>query len=100
MLADLEWKSLQERRKEARLIMLYKVINNKVALDNSQLIPSNSTSTRSTHNLSFKIFYCRTQYRQQSFFPRTIKDWNSLPPDATSAGTVESLRAHLSQLYI
>jgi hypothetical protein len=35
MLADLEWKSLQERQKEARLIMLYKVINNKVALDNS-----------------------------------------------------------------
>jgi hypothetical protein len=80
MLADLEWKSLKERRKEARLIMLYKVINNKVALDSSQLKPSNSTSTRNSHNLTYKIPYCRTQYRQQSFFPRTIKDWNSLPP--------------------
>jgi hypothetical protein len=38
MLADLEWKSLQECHKEARLIMLFnmfKVINNKLALDNS-----------------------------------------------------------------
>jgi len=98
MLADLQWKPLQERRKEARLIMLYKVINNKIALDNSQLIPLNSTSTRNTHDLSYQIPYCRTQYRQQSF-PLTIKDWNSLYQDAMSAGTVESFRTHLTHTF-
>ena len=98
MLADLQWKPLQERRKEARLIMLFKVINNKIALDNSQLIPLNSTSTRNTHDLSYQIPYCRTQYRQQSF-PLTIKDWNSLYQDAMSAGTVESFRTHLTHTF-
>ena len=100
MPADLQWKPLQERRKEVRLIMLYKVINNKIALDNSQLIPLNSSSTRNTHDLAYNIPYCRTQYRQQSFFPSTIKDWNSLHPDAMSAGTVESFRTHLSHPFI
>jgi len=71
----------------------------KIALDNSQLIPLNSTSTRNTHDLFYKIPYCRIQYRQQSF-PRTIKDWNSLHPDAMSAGTVESFRTHLSHPFI
>jgi len=35
MLADLQWKPLKERRTEARLKMLYKVINNKIALNHS-----------------------------------------------------------------
>jgi hypothetical protein len=30
MLATLEWKSLQDRRKDARLGMLYKIVNDKV----------------------------------------------------------------------
>jgi hypothetical protein len=33
MLEDLKWKSLQTRRKEARLIMMYKIINNMVGIN-------------------------------------------------------------------
>jgi hypothetical protein len=33
MLATLEWKSLQDRKKDASLGMLYKIVNDKVALD-------------------------------------------------------------------
>jgi len=94
MFADLQWKLLQQQRKEAWLIMLYKVINNKIALDNSQLLPLDPTSTRITHDLSCKIPFFRTQYRQQSF-PRTNKDWNILP-----TMTVESFRTYRSRPFI
>ena len=38
-----------------------------------------SRSTRSTDAEAYLLPACRTQYRQKSFFPRTIVEWNALP---------------------
>ena len=101
MITDLKWKPLEERRRETRLSMLYKIVHNSVAIDGTKhLIPLNSASTRTTHPLAFQIPYCRTLYRQNSFFPRTIKEWNGLTLEAVSAGTVESFKSQLSKHYI
>jgi len=52
MLATLEWKSLQDRRKDARLGMLYKIVNDKVTLDKGdRLVPP----LRSTRNIRSKF---------------------------------------------
>ena len=99
MLSDLKWQPLQERRKEARLTMFYKIVNDKVAIDTTnRLTPNKTTRTsRHSHDQTYKVPYCRTLYRQKSYFPRTTKEWNSLPPDIVSAATVESFRARLSK---
>ena len=36
MIDQLHWKSLTTRRKEARLTMMYKIVNNKVAIDSNK----------------------------------------------------------------
>ena len=49
-----------------------------------------SPHTRPTHSTPQEAYLlpaCRTQYRQKSFFTRTVAEWNSLPP---VAGTVEA----------
>jgi len=33
-----------------------------------------------------------------SYFPRTIRDWNSLPPDIVSAKTLDAFKAQISGL--
>ena len=75
MLADLQWKLLQERRKEARLIMLYKVINNKIALDNPQLMrPKWTHFIKSVYLnlhvciLSYKIKYYMYLYKTCNWY--------------------------------
>jgi hypothetical protein len=95
MLATLEWKSLQDRRKDARLGMLYKIVNDKVKGD--RLVPP-LRSTRNMHQLSFQIPSSRSDYRTFFYFPRTIRDWNSLPPDIVSAKALDAFKAQVSGL--
>ena len=71
-----KWKSLAERRAQARVTMLYKALNNLVDLPTDQLIPS-TVPTRG-HCKKYQIPFSRTNILQHSFCPRTIKTWNDL----------------------
>ena len=96
MLETLDWKSLEERRREARLIMMYKIDSQLVAIDNQRLVPPRRLS-RNMHPKSFQTFSACSDYRKWSFFPRTVRDWNSLPPDIATAGSLESFKTQLAK---
>ena len=74
MLEHLDWKSLQQRRKDARLAMMYKITNEKVAIPKEgRLIPPKLLS-RNMHDKSFQIPSATSDYRKYSFFPPTNYD--------------------------
>jgi hypothetical protein len=100
MLDTLKWKTLQRRRKEARLNMLYKIQNKEVATstENRLIPPSQYTCTRNMHNLSFQIPNSNSDYRKFSFFPHTIRDWNSLQPGIVSAGSHTTFKAKVTAM--
>ena len=62
-----------------------------------RLIPPKLLS-RNMHDRSFQIPAASNYYRKFSFFPRTIKDWNSLPPGEVSAPSVEAFKASVTKL--
>ncbi len=71
MLNQLNWPSLEQRRKTSSVTMLFKIHHHLVFVDHNHMIP--------TRNLNFLITYSKTQYHANSFFPRSIRLWNSLP---------------------
>jgi len=71
MIKILNWQTLEHRRLQASLILLYKINHQLVAVDHNHLVQS--------RNLNFILPYSRTLYHQNSYFPRTIKLWNNLP---------------------
>ena len=71
MLITLNWQTLESRRIKSALILLYKTKYQLVAIDHLYL-----TKTR---NLNFFVPYSRTKYHMNSFSPRSIRHWNSLP---------------------
>ena len=85
MLDDLQWDSLEDRRRVARLAMLYKIDRQLVAVDRQRLVPPRIL-TRKMHPKSFQVSSCSSDYRKWSFFPRTIRDWNNLPPELVQVG--------------
>ena len=91
MLDELQWPSLENRRRTARLSMLYKIQHDLACVENikSELHPLSSRQRRG-HNQQLVIPQCRTQYHQNSFLPRTIKQWNSLPQEAIEANTIDT----------
>ena len=78
--------------------MLYKISNNLVRVDpTGKLIPP-TRLTRNMHDKSFTIPSCTTTLRRESFYPRTIREWNSLPTNIATAGSLETFKALVGQL--
>lgn len=96
MLQDLQWPSLEDRRRSARLCMLYRISNGLAAVKSTQL-KQQPHRARRTHPLTFDRIPCRADYRLNSFFPRTVRDWNALPTEVVSATSLGSFKLRVSK---
>ena len=74
MINDFQWENLQERRRISRPIMLYKIRHGLVNVNANSYLKQSDNRTRSSNR-----FYQEESYFI-SFFPRTVRDWNQLPP--------------------
>ena len=115
MLADLDLPSLQERRRENRLCLLYKIDRGLVpAIDkNTYLKPirakrkikaktyencETKNFVRKYQNLNSKCFelpHCTEHKYVNSFFPKTITEWNQLDDHIVSAPSVNIFKDRL-----
>ena len=89
MLRALDWPTLEARREAARLTTLYKIDSGDVKIKSANLQPAPSRSRR-THDKQFTRHQCHKDIRLNSFFPRTIKQWNSLPQQTVSAPSADA----------
>ena len=96
MMNELGWKPLAHRRREQRLILLFKIINDLVAIPATDHIAFNTRPPRSRHNKQIKVIAADSEIYRNSFFPRTIKDWNLLPESAVNSDTVNSFKSSIS----
>jgi len=78
LLDELGWLPLFERRKNSRLTVFHKALNNLSAFSLDHLSVS-SRHTRASNENKFISLPVRTDVCKYSFFPWTITDWNSLP---------------------
>ena len=84
ILEQLKCESLKRRRKNSRLIILYKGLKGVASIPTSDLV-SPSRRTRNHHSLAFQISLARINIYKSSFFPQTIRDWNSVTDSLISA---------------
>ena len=79
MLKELNWPSLQERRKQSRLILMYKIVNPQLIVPD-RCLPTLSpfTKTRAHHPQKFLHLQSTVDTYRYSFLPRTIPHWNNL----------------------
>ena len=81
ILGQLKWESLTKRRKDNRLILLYK---GKASVPTDDLIPK-TRCYRKQHSMAFQTPIANTDVYKGSFFPQTIRDWNALPDSLISS---------------
>ena len=80
ILGQLKWESLKKRRKDNRLLLLYKGLKCKarIHVPTDDLIPKTRLG-RNQHSFAFQIPSASKDVYKYSFFPQTIRDWNDLP---------------------
>ena len=97
MLDELEWPSLEARRDQSSLLLFHKIHSGAVSIEKDKyLTPARSLkSTRSSHSAQYCRYQTYSDALKNSFFPRTIPQWNSLSPSAVNSQTAEEFRALL-----
>ena len=95
MIQRLGWRSLEDRRRDARLTTLYKIDHELVAISKTDRLDRPTRRLWQSHDNAYQVPHCRIDVRKMSFFPRTVRDWNALPPDKASMDTLEAFKASI-----
>ena len=95
LLDKLKWDTLEKRRKNQRLSLLYKIHNNTLTVPSENYLVFNNSTTRQGQKNNFRILRSNTEIHRQSYFPRTVKDWNALPQDVKECNTLTAFKERL-----
>ena len=84
MLKSLGWESLQGRRRDIRIALMYKIVHAQVAVPTNDLLVKANSRTRANHKYMFRHIPATSAAYKHSFFPRTVPQWNNLPAKAVA----------------
>ncbi|VDI69164.1 Hypothetical predicted protein [Mytilus galloprovincialis] len=67
-------KPLQQRRKETRLVMFYRIENNMVAIEKEGRLTPPARKGRNIHPKAYQVLHSRIDAHKTSYLPQTIRD--------------------------
>jgi len=100
MLQNLDWPTFQHHHKRKRIILLYKSINGLIALNIPNYFMPISTNTRIRHHQTYHFTYIKTNAYMNSYFPKTIREWNSLPNQIIDCDSIDLFQENLDTVII
>ena len=90
LLNCLSWPTLEERWRQYRLAVMYRILHNQVDIHWQSFLNKTSSCT-SGHNCRLLVQFCEDHVYASSFLPHTSKDWNNLTFDTADAPSLEPL---------
>ena len=97
MLTQLQWPTLQERRAQFKMVMMYRITYHQVDTLQPHLIP-NVMSLRG-HHQQFRVPFARTLIYQKTF-PDAIRMWKSLPADVVQCTSFEHFKREVQHIKL
>ena len=76
---QLNLRTLEQRRVDAKVIMMFKIIHGLVAIPMPPYFEQPMRSTRHSHPLALRQVHTTANYYKFAFFPSTVVFWNQLP---------------------
>ena len=99
MLNELGWSSLEARRTLTRITLLHKMSRHLIDIDvDLYLQPHTERRTRGSHNYKYRLDKATKNVYFYSFFPRTIRQWNSLPSDIVDENSLDIFKSKQSNV--
>ena len=99
MLKALGWKTLEARRRDIRLQLMYNITHNNVAVSAEEIgMVEADVRTKENHHFKFRAIGAITAQLHGSLVARTIPEWNRLPAAAVDAVSPTSFHSQLDAL--
>ena len=93
------WRPLDQRRIDSRLVMMYKVTyGDLVAIPASDYLVRNTRTSRHIHPLAYRQIQTLKDYYRFTCFPRTIIHWNALPINIPTLPTLAQFSSAVCQV--
>ena len=89
--------TLEHRRLETRLCLLYRITHKLCYFDDNIFTHSTSLSHHARHNLTLSQPFAHTNSYLYSFVPHTISYWNKLNPTLVTCPSLSAFKHHLPQ---
>ena len=101
-LAELGLQSLEDRRKRADMIAVYKILSGQDKVDRHKLFNCYGAQSRVTRLSQYpdniQPTHSNTDIRRNFFTQRIINDWNSLPQDIKESTTTNNFKKKYDDL--
>ena len=98
LLNQLDLSPLQVRREAHHLTCFYKMINNQLDIDYQSHIEAKPDRRRRGHSNQFVIPAANTNVWANSYFPRTLMNWNSFQQSTIDKTSPHSFKAAVQEL--
>ena len=98
MITTLGWMSLEDRRRNLRIVNLHKIIHGELHLDLDKYASKKITRLRRSHDEQYDVTseFISTSQLKSSFFPDAISHWNNLPSKTVASKITEMLKIKLN----
>jgi hypothetical protein len=96
---EIGWESLAERRKKAKLVLMFKIVNNyapNYLIDYLPKTPATALNYDTRRRPALYPFRARTSLFDKSFFPTTVRLWNQLSPEIRNSHSVSQFKTKLT----
>ena len=99
MLTDLGLATLEKRREDQKLLLMYKVVHRLVGVSCEELgLEKADKRTRASHCHKLRHHQPTTTEYRHSFICSTIPEWNRLPANMAEADSVATFKSQLARL--
>ena len=98
MIKKLHIELLTTRRINRRLTIFHKAIHSHLSLPVANLLQPTKRHSRHLNSKAFNTIHASKNCYKFSFFPRTIKDWNSLPDAIVNITEPQQFKQALAHL--
>ena len=75
------------------MTLFYKIINGDIAILTEGILVKADSQTRVKHDHKYHHISANVDSYRHSYFPRTIRDWDTVVADIVESGTVEKFNA-------
>ena len=102
LLRDVGWDSLANRRKNAKILLMYKILNGITPPYLKELIPpqvQTATHYPLRNRTNFRIPRARIQLMNNSYIPATLRQWNDLDPALRNCRTLSTFKSKIKSKF-
>ena len=97
ILNQLGWIPLVQRRREAWLALMYKIVQGKVAIPVDDILSLADQRMRTKHPYKYRHLISNTEQSRNSYFPRSIPEWNLLAQSTVCADSTDAFQTWLRE---